>query len=131
MSGGAGAALEAAALAAIEGLGGIRAYAGPPIQASAPYATVEAGSESDWSHKSGEGRELRLAVALWDRGEHPSLRERIGQAEEALGAIGNTIEGWQLVTLQFLRTRLVPPKSGSPNGLWAAVIEYRARLLRG
>jgi hypothetical protein len=37
----------------------------------APYAIVETGPEIDWSHKSGAGRELRLAVTLRDKGERP------------------------------------------------------------
>ena len=37
-------------------------YPGPPLQAAFPHAVVECGAETDWGHKSGRGRELRLAV---------------------------------------------------------------------
>jgi hypothetical protein len=87
---------------------------------------VEAGPETDWSHKSGTGREVRIAVSLFDKGERPvRLRERMSEAEEALDGLLSPI-GWQLVAMQFLRSRVVhSQKSG-----WAAAIEYRARLLR-
>ncbi len=67
---GAGTALQEAAVAAlreVEGLNGI--YDAPPLQAGAPFAIVEVGLESDWSHKSGAGREVRLAVTVRDKGE--------------------------------------------------------------
>jgi hypothetical protein len=126
----AGAPLQAAVGARLRSLGGFAVYDGPPVQATAPYALVEAGPESDWSHKSGAGRELRLAVTLHDRGEKPArLRALMAAVEESLGGGAVEIEGWQLVSLHFVRSRVVPPAAGAPNGLWAAVIEFRARLL--
>jgi hypothetical protein len=93
---------------------------------------VEIGPESDWSHKSGEGRELRLALTLWDRGERPvRLRALTRAAEAALEGIEgeSQADGWQLVSLHFLRERAVPPRAPAPNALTASVVEYRARLL--
>lgn len=46
------------------GLTGI--YDGPPARAAFPYVVIDAGSESDWSHKSGVGREVLLALTVWD-----------------------------------------------------------------
>lgn len=118
--------LQQAVMASLQAIGRIGVYDGPPLQAAAPYAVVEAGPETDWSHKSGAGRELRIAVSLFDKGERPvRLRALIGEAEEALDGLGSPA-GWQLVSMQFLRSRLVR----DPKGLWAGVIEYRARMLR-
>jgi hypothetical protein len=126
---GAGAALQAAALArlrAVEGLSGV--YPGPPLRAAVPYAIVEAGAESDWGHKSGEGREVRLAVGLRDEGERPDrIAARMAAAEAALAA-PLAVTGWQLVGLAFLRSRLAREGRGGDSG-WSGLIEYRARLL--
>ena len=125
---GAGEALAAAAAAALEGVAGLNgAYDGPPLQAAFPYATLEAGPESDWSHKSGEGRALRLAVTLRDKGERPArLRALMAAAESAIAGIGPELGGWRLVTLVFLRSRLLR----SNDAAWSAVTEFRARMLR-
>jgi hypothetical protein len=113
------------ALTEVTGLNG--AYDGPPLQAALPYATVEAGPESDWSHKSGAGREVRLAVTISDGGERPTrLRALARAAEAAIESVGGALEGWQLVTLVFLRSRVLR----EPGGNWAAAIDYRVRMLK-
>jgi len=114
-----------AALRAVEGLN--RVYDGPPLTAAFPYAVVEAGPETDWSHKSGEGRELRLSVLVFDQGESPSrLRGLAAASEAAIAAIGPDLAGWRLVNLLFLRASMLRGKSAA----WTAAIEYRARLLK-
>ena len=125
---GAGAVLTAAAAAALGEVAGLNgAYDGPPLQAAFPYATVEAGPESDWSHKSGEGRELRLAATLRDRGERPArLRALMAAAEAAIAAIGPELDGWRLVTCVFLRSRMLR----SNDAAWTGWVEFRARMLR-
>ena len=124
----AGERLREAAMAALASLDGLGVYDGPPIQASPPYAVVDAGLESDWSHKSGEGREIRLAVTLFDKGERPiRLRLLAGAAREALAGIAGDVGGWRVVTMLYLRSRTVRERQGG----WAAVIEFRARMLAG
>ena len=128
---GAGAALEAAAIGTLRNALGVGVYRGPPVQAAAPYAVVEAGAESDWSHKSGTGRELRLAVTIHDRGEAPArLRSLAAAAEEAVESIARDLDGWQLVAVRFVRGMTVPPRPGAPDGRWTSLIEFRARMLR-
>ncbi|HEX8578007.1 MAG TPA: DUF3168 domain-containing protein [Allosphingosinicella sp.] len=131
MSGlGASDALAARAVAALKTVSGIGVYDAPPFQAVAPYAVVELGPETDWGFKQGRGRELRLAVTLWDRGERPMrLRDLLRAAQLKLEAIEGDGEGWQLVSLHFLRERTVPPRAPAPSALTAATVEYRARLL--
>ena len=123
---GAGAGLQAAAVAALRAanrIGGV--YDGPPLQAAFPYAVVEVGPEGDWGHKSGAGREVRLAVTVRDEGERPARLHRLmAQAEAAMEGLAAP-EGWSIATLRFVRSRVVR----EPRGPWAGVIEYRARML--
>ena len=130
MSGiGASAALLERAAAALAGIAGLAVYRGPPVQAAAPYALVATGPERDWSWKGGGGRELRLAVTLHDRGESPARLLRIAAAAEAaLAGIGGEADGWRAVSLAFVRSELVPPRRGAPDGLWARMLEYRVRV---
>lgn len=123
----AGEALSGAARQALAGVNGLNGcYDGPPARASVPYASVEAGVETDWGHKSGAGREVRLTVTLRDSGERPArLRALTAEAEAALAGIGNETGGWRIVSFAFLRSRLLPDGERA----WAALIEYRARLL--
>lgn len=124
---GAGEALAAAAIEALRGVAGLNAvHEGEPLQASCPFASVEAGPEADWSHKSGEGRELRLAVTIRDKGERPArLRTLLSEVEAALDGGLAVPSGWRVVTMVFRRARLVQARAGE----WAGVIEYRVRLL--
>ena len=111
------------ALRAVDGIG--RVYDAPPLQAALPHAVVAVDSESDWSHKSGLGRALRIAASI-RQGERPErLRGLAGEAEAALAALGGDLPGWQLVTMRFLRTRIVRAAGGE----WTAIIEFQVRLL--
>lgn len=125
---GAGAALRSAAIEALEALelGGV--YPGPPLQAAYPHALVECGPESDWGHKSGPGREIRLAVTLRDSGERPERAQAFADVVEAAMEAGLDVEGWRLVTLALLRRRTVAEGRGGRAG-WAVAIEFRARML--
>ena len=132
---GAGEALQAAALAALRAVEGLGVYEGPPVQAAFPHAIADAGLESDWSHKSGSGREVRLAVTIRDKGERPvRLRRLAAEAEAALAGLGGILGEWRVVSLVFLRSRMVAEggsrgAASQPPG-WASVSEYRARMLR-
>jgi hypothetical protein len=123
----AGASLQAAAIEALQaasGIGGV--YDGQPLQAAFPYAVVENGPESDWSHKGGTGREVRLAVTIRDAGERPARLHRLmGEAEAAIGQMSTVIEGWTLVTLVFRRSQALRDVKGT----WSGLLEYRARML--
>jgi hypothetical protein len=122
----AGETLQAAALAAVRHVPGLSgAFPGEPIQAAYPHAIVAAELEIDWSHKSGSGREVRLVLILRDEGERAERLRTIGGAAEAAVQSIDTVEGWQIVNLQFLRSRMVR----EARGRWAMVTEYRARML--
>ncbi|MBA3667759.1 MAG: DUF3168 domain-containing protein [Sphingomonas sp.] len=120
----AGGALQAAlasALASEMRLTGI--YDGPPARAAFPYAVIDAGSESDWSHKSGDGREVLVALTVWD--DAPARLAELADAVEAIVAEVSDAAGWQLVSFRLLRRRTVRDVAGP----WAAAIDFRARLL--
>ena len=120
-AGGALQAALAAALGEIEALTGV--YDGPPARAAFPYAAIDAGTESDWSHKSGQGREVLAAVTIWD--EQPArLHELADEAEARVAAIG-PVDGWQIASLRLVRRRVVRDVAGP----WAAAVDFRARLL--
>lgn len=110
-----------AALNQVEDLTGI--FDGPPARAPFPYAIVDAGTEVDWSHKSGIGREVSIALTIWD--DQPARLSRLANQVETgmnqLPAPG----GWDLITLRFMRKRIVRDVSGP----WAAALDYRGRLL--
>jgi hypothetical protein len=120
----AGGALQEAVAGALAGQADLTGvYDGPPARAAFPYVVLDGGTEMDWSHKSGGGREVLLAVTLWD--EQPvrlhALADGIEAAVMGIGAVA----GWRLVSIAFLKRRIVRDVAGP----WAAAVDFRARLL--
>ena len=111
----------AAALGEIDGIVGV--FDGPPARSPFPYIVVDAGTETDWSHKTGEGREVAIAITAWD--EQPARLHAIGDAVESAVAALDLVAGWQIASLRLVRRRVVRDVAGP----WAAAIDYRARLL--
>jgi hypothetical protein len=120
----AGGALQAALASALDGIEPLTGvYDGPPARAPFPYAAIDAGTESDWSHKSGAGREVLVAVTLWD--EQPVRLHTLADAAETAVTAVSDVDGWQLASLRLLRRRVVRDVAGP----WAAAMDFRARLL--
>lgn len=120
----AGGALQiavAAALSQITELTGV--FDGPPARAAYPYVALDATTETDWGHKSGDGREVMLAITLWD--DQPVRLHGIADAVEATLQALPVIDGWQLVTMRLVRRRVIRDVAGP----WAAAIDFRARML--
>ncbi len=120
----AGGALQTAiagALSSVAGLTGV--FDGPPARAAYPYVALDATTETDWSHKSGPGREVLVAITVWD--DEPvrlhALADAVEAAVESLGAVS----GWELVTMRLVRRRVVRDVAGP----WAAAVDFRARML--
>ena len=111
----------AGALGAVSDLTGV--FDGPPARAAYPYAVIDAGNESDWSHKSGDGREVLVAVTVWD--DQPVRLHQLADAVEAALAALGALTGWDLVTLRIIRRKVVRDVAGP----WAAVLDFRARML--
>jgi hypothetical protein len=120
----AGGTLQAAlasSLATIAELTGV--FDGPPARTAFPYAAIDASLESDWSHKTGRGREVMVAVTLWD--DQPARLQQLADvAEEKVLAVSIAGE-WQLVNLVLVRRRTIRDVAGP----WATAIDFRARLL--
>jgi hypothetical protein len=119
--------VQAAVVAALRGgLGGVEIFDGVPARAAYPYAVIGEGLSSDWSHKSGRGREHRLSVNLWDDGESAArLHGLIGLAEEAIEEMGRVLEGHRVVRLVLLKSRV----ARRADGPWVGLVEYRVRTL--
>ena len=124
---GAGQEVQTAAITALKSVAGLGVFTLAPVQSAFPFATVDAGLETDWSHKGGEGREVRLAITIRDESERPDRLHRLaGDAEAALRGLGPATPSWSIVSFRFMRSRTVREARQG----WAAVIEYRARMLR-
>jgi hypothetical protein len=120
----AGAALQAAlagTLANIRDLTGV--FDGPPARAAFPYAAIDASLESDWSHKTGGGREVMVAITVWD--DQPARLQDLADAAEAKALAVKVSGEWKLVTFRLIRRRTVRDVAGP----WATAIDFRARLL--
>jgi hypothetical protein len=120
----AGAALQTAlakSLANIRDLTGV--FDGPPARAAFPYAAIDASLETDWSHKSGSGREVMVALTVWD--DQPARLQQLADAAEAKAIAVKVSGGWSLVTLRMIRRRTIRDVAGP----WATAIDFRARLL--
>jgi len=123
--------LQAAVVAALEahpaianGVTGI--YDGPPPQAHYPYISLANGSVSNWGSKTEQGREIRVAITVWDNGERPSrMHDLMSHIEDALDALPDEISDWYIASNVFLRSLI----SRSAAGPWAGLIEQRVRLL--
>ena len=101
-------------------------FDGPRARAPFPYVTLATGASRDWSHKTATGRELSLAMAVHDDGRSAARLHRVmALVEEALANGLEDPTGWQLVTFDFRRTRIVR-RAAAP---WTGLIEYRALCL--
>jgi hypothetical protein len=123
--------LQAAAIAALEAhpalsssLSGV--YDGPGPRTAFPYVSFSNGLVSDWSTKTAVGREIRLALTVWDDGEEATrLHDLMGHVEDAMAALPRDLTGWRVASVVFLRTLVVRDSAGP----WAGLVEYRMRML--
>jgi Protein of unknown function (DUF3168) len=123
--------LQEAAVSALEAhpvlsteLSGV--YEGPPPRAAFPYMSVADGLISDWSTKTATGREIRLALTVWDDGEEASrLSSLMGHVEDAIAAMPRDLPGWRIVSCTFLRSMVLRDAAGP----WAGLVEHRVRML--
>jgi hypothetical protein len=120
----AGGAVQAAIATVLDGLAELAGvFDGPPARAAYPYVTIDAATETDWSHKTGDGREVLIGLTVWD--DEPVRLHGLADDVEALVAGVSGVDGWQLVTMRLMRRRVLRDVAGP----WAAAIEFRARLL--
>jgi Protein of unknown function (DUF3168) len=101
-------------------------YDGPPARAAFPYVSVGDGLTSDWSSKTAPGREIRVALTVWDDGEQPSrLHGLMSDVEDAVAGVERDLDGWRVASVVFLRSFI----ARTPGGPWAGLVEYRVRVM--
>ena len=101
-------------------------YDGAPARAKYPYIVVSDSMALDWSTKSGTGRDVSLIVTLWDNSNTPAVMHTImALIENAVPMMARTLPGWQIVTLNFVRSRLLRTAAGP----WSGLVEHRAKLI--
>lgn len=101
-------------------------YDGPPRGAPYPHAAISGGAATDWSTKDAVGRELRLALAIWDDGAVPArLHALMAQAEAAIEGIARDLDGHRVASVVLLRSLIVR----DADGPWAGRLDYRVRVL--
>lgn len=120
-AGGALSTAIATALSSVTDLTGV--FDGPPARAAYPYVALDATTETDWGHKSGDGREVLVAITVWD--DEPVRLQSLADAVEASLAQLPDTDGWELVTMRLVRRRVIRDVAGP----WAAAIDFRARML--
>ena len=64
-----------------------------------------------------------VAITVWD--DQPVRLHGLADAVEAVVEAPGAVAGWQLVTMQLVRRRVVRDVAGP----WAAAVDFRARML--
>jgi Protein of unknown function (DUF3168) len=124
-------AVQAAVVAALSDAPGIIGivsgiFDGPPPRATYPYIAIADGVVTDWSTKTARGRELRVAITIWDDGEIPArLHALVAAVETAMATLPRDLPGWRVASLVFLRSLVVRDSAGP----WAGLVEHRIRIL--
>ena len=124
----AGTLLQAMLVARLRGvLNGASVFEAPPVRAARPCVVVDMPVLSDWGTKDAAGREGRVVVQLFDDGEVPErLRTLAAVAEGAVLSAPAALAGWRIVSLVFVRSRVVRDGKG-----WVGSVEFRVRMLAG
>lgn len=101
-------------------------YDGPPPRAGFPYISIADGLVTDWSTKTATGREIRLAMTVWDDGEEAlRLHVLMGHAEDAIAAMARDLPRWRVASNVFVRSLVARDAAGA----WAGLVEHRIRIL--
>jgi len=108
-------------------LAGASVFDAPPVRSAWPYVVIDMPVLSDWGTKDAAGREGRVVVQLFDEGEVPvRLRTLAAAAEGAVLSAPVALDGWRIVSLVFVRSRVVREGKG-----WIGSVEFRVRMLAG
>lgn len=94
--------------------------------APVPFASVGEASGSEWGSKDRPGREVRLALSLFDRGDGARLAGLVDAVEAALAAMPRAIGAVETGGAVVTRTRLVRRR----DGMRIALIDVRVRAWR-
>lgn len=97
-----------------------------PLRAALPWLAIAASASTDWSCKTAQGREVRLALELHCRGDlADAAGDLVAAIEARVAALPRAQTGFAVVTRQFLRARA--EQRGESRR--AILLEYRFRLL--
>ena len=97
-----------------------------PLSASSPWLGIAASASTDWSTKTRQGREIRIAFELTSRGDDPAADQQTARAiEQRIEALPREQGEYSVVTTRFIRAR----SERRPRNLRALLIEYRFRIL--
>lgn len=109
--------------ALMQGLNGL--FDGRPARATEPYGVVADCLASDWGAKDIEGRELTIAIQLFD------VRETVARLAPLLARVEAVMrtaqaEGWRIVSARLVRSRL--SRTDGRDG-WQALMDFRLRVV--
>ena len=97
-----------------------------PSPAPAPTLSIAASASADWSGKTFDGREVRIALELLDRTDDPASSAAIAaRIEQRIATLATDQTTFRVVSTQFLRSRV----ERRPRSQRAILLEYRFRLL--
>ena len=116
--------LMAPALADIPGLTGV--YDGPPPDAASPYLVIGADIVTDWSTKTENGHEHRIAVNVWDAGPGAApVKMLMGDVEARLANLAGVRDGHRIVSARLVRSLVLTDAEGWSQG----IVEFRFRTI--
>ena len=97
-----------------------------PLRASPPWLGIVASASSDFGHKTGAGREVRVALELQTLGDDASgTGDLVAAIEARIATLPADQPDYRIASLTFLRARA--EQRGEARR--AMLLEYRARLI--
>ena len=120
--------LQAAIVARLDAITGLRVFDAPPVRGGLPYAVVEEPVLQQADAAGIAGRTGTVAVLSYDSGERPvRLRALVTAIEAAMEDLsGDVGAGWRLVGVRLARSRL----ARTTEDRWRGVSEFAVRLYR-
>lgn len=117
-----------ATLGTAPGIAGIApVFDGAPPRAPYPYIVLGDGLCFDWSTKTEQGREHRVALTVWDEaGRTARLQALVAAVEAAVAGLSPALPGNRIVSIWLVRSRIARGAAGP----WAGLIEHRIRTLQ-
>ena len=97
-----------------------------PLRASPPWLGIVASASSDFGHKTGMGREVRVALELQTLGDDAGgTADLVAAIEARIAALPADQGDYRVASLTFLRARA--GQRGEARR--SVLLEYRARLI--
>ena len=115
-------AVQAALRAALAGIAPV--FDAVPASVPAPYLTIGPDSVTDWSTKTGRGREHRILIGVWDDAPgRARVKDLLGQVEVAVSGLDGVHGGWRIAHALFIRSFV----ERDPEGWSHGVADFRIR----